>query len=260
MASNPHFPDAPAWPEGKPAPEGHNRPPPEEVAREDFDRELLRERPDFLDKLADLEGSASRAEVNDDVTLGRAGDLVNSLRDAQKHVDAVHGNVKRPYLEAGRAVDAKKNDLAERISRATNVVKQRSNKFLNERAAQERAERERIAAEQRRQAAEAAAAQALRDEAAATDDAEAMAQVPIVAAPVAMPKAPEPVRSDSGSTVSGKTVWRSQVTDYAAAFGEVSDNPKVREAIDKAIAALVRAGKRQIPGTRIWEEQEMMAR
>ena len=32
----------------------------------------------------------------------------------------------------------------------------------------------------------------------------------------------------------------------------VSDNPKVREAIDKAVAGLVRAGKREIEGVRIW--------
>lgn len=260
MATNPHFPDAPAWPEGKPAPLGHNRPPLDEMAREDFDRELLRERPEFLDKLAALEGSADRVVVTDDVTLGRAGDLVNSLRDAQKHVDAVHVSVKKPYLEAGRAVDAKKNDLGTRITAASDKVRRLSNTFLNERAARQRAEAERIAAEQRRQAEEAASAEALRREAADANDVEAMDQVPVIAAPVAAPPKAEPVRSDSGSVVSGKSVWKSQVTDYAAAFPEVSDNPKVQEAIDKAIAGLVRAGKRNIPGVRVWEEQQMMAR
>lgn len=262
MATNPHFPDVNDWTAGAgtPPPAGHNRPPVDEMARADFDEALLKDRPHFLEKLADLEGAADRVDVYDDVTLGRAGDLINSLRDCQKHVDATHKEVKAPYLAAGRAVDEKKNTLSGRIDTARVKVQRIGDKFVAERAAKERAERERIAAEQRRQADEAAAAQALRDEAAEKNDAESMEQVPVIAAPAATPSRPEPVRSDAGSTVSGKQVWKSEVTDYAAAFAEVKDNPKVQAAIDTAIAALVRAGKREIPGVRVWGETQMAAR
>lgn len=239
---------------------GHNRPPVDEMAREDFDRELLRDRPDFLQKLADLAGAADRADVHDDVTLGRAGDLINSLRACQKHVDETHKTVKAPYWEAGKAVDEKKNTLANQINEARNKVQRKGDKFVAEREARLRAERQRAEAEARRQAEEAAAAEALRNEAADTNDAESMDDVPVVAAPTPTVPDREPVRSDAGSTVSGKKVWKSEVTDYAKAFEAVSDNPKVQEAIDKAVAGLVRAGKREIPGARIWETAQMSAR
>lgn len=62
----------------------------------------------------------------------------------------------------------------------------------------------------------------------------------------------EPVRSDAGAAVSGKQEWQSQVEDYAKAFRAVKDDEKVRGEIDKAVARLVRAGKREITGVRIW--------
>ena len=262
MATNPHFPDVEDWTAGAgtPPPAGHNRPPVDEMARADFDEKLIAERPDFLTKLTELEGAADRAKVEDDVTLGRAGDLVNSFRACQKLVDAVHKDVKAPYLAAGRAVDEKKNALTTRINDARNKVQRVGDKYVAEREAKRRADEARIAAEQRRQAEEAAAAEALRQEAADANDAESMDDVPVVAAPAASAPVREPVRSDAGSTVSGKKVWKSEVTDYPAAFAEVADNPKVQAAIDTAIAALVRAGKRTIPGTRIWEEAQMSAR
>lgn len=259
---NPHFPDVDDWTpsSGALAPEGHNRPPVDEMARADFDEALLKDRPQFLEKLAQLEGSAERAEVTDDTTLGRAGDLINSLRDCQKHVDATHKDVKAPYLEAGRAVDKKKNDLAGRINDARAKVQRKGDAFVAEREAKLRAERQKAEAEARRQAEEAAAAEALRAEAAETNDAESMDDVPVIAAPTPTVPDREPVRSDAGSTVSGKKVWKSEVTDYAKAFAAVSDNDKVREAIDKAVAGLVRAGKREIDGARIWPETQMSAR
>lgn len=262
MSNDMHsFEGVPAWPEqAGPAPVGHNNPPPEEQAKADFDLKLLEDRPDFLVKVDQLTAAARRVEVTDETTLGRAGDLVASLRDAMKHVDATHTEVKKPYLAAGRAVDTKKNELANRLSNAKRLTEQSSNRFLNERAAAQRAEEARLAAERRRQAEEAAAAQALRDEAAATNDAESMEQVPVIAAPAAAPAPAAPVKSDAGVTVSGRTVTKSEVTDYDAAFAAVKSNPKVKEAIDKAVAALAKAGQHEIPGARVWQEQAMSTR
>ena len=62
----------------------------------------------------------------------------------------------------------------------------------------------------------------------------------------------EPLRSDEGATVSGKQDWMSKVEDYEVAFMSVSDDEKVREAIDKAIQRRVKAGTRKIEGVRIW--------
>lgn len=258
MASQ--FDDVAPWPEQSPPPAGHNRPPLDVEARGTFREELLKDRPDFLTRAEDMIEAVARVEVTDDVTLGRAGDFVKMLRQAGQHVDAAHKAAKEPYLKAGRAVDEEKNALSLRLASARAEVETRANTFLAQRQAEERAEREKQAAEARRQAEDAAAAEALRREAADANDVEAMEQVPVIPQAVAAPAPREPLRSDAGTTVSTRAVWQSEVTDYVAAFAAVSDNPKVREAIEKAVAALVKAGKRQIDGVRIYETAAMSAR
>ena len=262
MATKPQFDDVPEWPEQKQAPagKGHNKPPVEDEARAAFRDALLSERPDIEQRIEDFEGSAERCKVTDDDTLGRAGDLIKGIRAAGNVVNAAHKAAKQPYLDGGRAVDAEKNALADRLDRMKRKVEDESRVYFAKREAKRRAEEERQRVLQRRQADEAAAAEALRREAADAGDAEAMEQVPVVSEAVSAPIEREPVRSDAGTTVSGRKVWKSEVTDYVAAFPTVATNEKVREAIEKAVAAQVRAGSREIPGTRIWSELAPVAR
>lgn len=285
MASAPSiFGDVPAWPDrAGPAPIGHNTAPLDEEARAKFRDQLLSEHPQFMQRLDDLEAAAGRVDVHDDDTLGRAGDLVKMFRSHAKHITETHEAVKKPYLEAGRAVDAQKNTLCGRLDDMKRQVEPKMNTYLAAKEAEQRAERERIAAEQRRLAEQAQAAERERQRAeqeaieaarAATNDDERAAaeerrvaaaqaaeeaQAAAALAPAAAAKA-EPVRSDAGSTVSGKQVWNSKVDDYPKAFKAVKDDAAVREAIDKAIARLVRAGKREIPGTTIWPTTQAIAR
>jgi hypothetical protein len=269
-----HAPEETA-PVAAPAIIGHNKPPLEEIIPEEFRAELLRERPEFLTKLDDAVDAAGRAKAVDDETLGRCGDLVNVYRAMLKHIDATHKTVKEPYLQGGRIVDAEKKALAERVEGAKRQVEAVGNAYAAKRAAEQRAEQERIAAEQRAAAERAAAAERERERAereaalaqqqaanaeerAAADyrarkaaEAAEEAMSAAVLAPAAS-KAPEPVRSDGGSTISGKQEWQSQVTDYQLAFMAVEDDEKVREAIDKAIARRVRAGTRKIEGVTIY--------
>lgn len=259
MATNPIFADVAAWPT-PPAPVGHNRPPLDEEAKATFRDELLKDRPDFLGKIDDFERQVGRVLVDDDESLGRAAEFIASLRDADKHVTAVHKTAKEPYLAAGRAVDAEKNALIGRLDTMKRTVTDRSNTYIADREAREHAEQMRREAEARRQQEEADAAEALRQEAADNNDAEALAAVPIVAAPVIAATRSEPVRSASGVVASARSVTTAEVTDYDVAYREVRDNPKVQEAISKAIQGLVRAGKRDIPGVRITTGRQMVAR
>jgi hypothetical protein len=289
MASNPIFDDVPAWPETNPrAVIGANRPPLDELVPMEFKEELLRERPDFLVKLDQITSSADRVIVTNDEELGRAGDLTKLFRAAASHINATHTTVKAPYLLGGRLADAERNTLNAQLDEAKRKTDARMNTYMAEREAKERAERDRIAREEREAAAKAAAAQRDREAAekaasdaaiaaaAAGDDAakaaawEAQqaanaaaraadeAQAAAALAPAAS-KA-EPVRSDAGATVSGKQVWNSEVEDYAAAFKVVKTDPKVREAIEAAVARLVRAGQREIKGVRIWPTTQAIAR
>lgn len=278
MATTPIFDDAPEWPDdAAPAAAhiGHNKPPLEEIIPEEFRAELLRERPQFLERLDELVGAADRACAEDEETLGKCGDLVKAYRACLSHIDATHKVVKQPYLDGGRLVDAEKKVLKERVDAAKKKVEAIGDAFVAKREAALRAERERVAAEERAAAERAAEAERKRQQAeadaraaaqnAANEEerraAEERAAAATAEAEEAMSKAslapsasaaPEPVRSDAGATISGKREWKSEVQDYEVAFMAVSDDDKVREAIDKAIARRVRAGSRTIEGVRIW--------
>lgn len=277
MATKPAFSDVPAWPDASsaPAPRGHNRLPLEELIPLEFREALLSERPDFLTRFEQLIAAADRAKASDDETLGKCGDLVNAYRQCGDHVTKIHKAVKAPHREAGLLIDAEKNALTDRLNEAIARVRSVGDAFVADRDAKIKAERDRIAAEQRAAAERSAAAERERERAereaaqeianaaneqdrqaaqARADEAARAAEVAMSAAALApaAPEKPEPVRSDEGATVSSKQEWKSEVTDYTVAFMAVEDNPKVREAIDKAIAGLVRAGKRQVEGVRIW--------
>ncbi len=254
---------------------GHNRPPLEEIIPAEFRAALLADKPDFLTVLEDRVDQASRARANNEDELKRCGNLVKAFREILGHINETHKTVKQPYLDGGRLVDAEKNALVERVDAAKRTVEAIGNAFVAKREAEERAERARIEAEQRAAAERAAAAERERERAeqeaeqaalTATNDAEraaaeqraaeaadaaeaAMAQAALAPA---LPDRTEPIRSDEGAVISGKQEWKSEVTDYTLAFMHVEDHPKVREAIDKAVAQLVKAGKRSLDGVRIW--------
>lgn len=264
---------------------GDNMPPVEEQIAMEFREALLTDRPDFIERMESAIAALARVPeaIEDEETLGRAGDLDKILRACEAYVAEVHKAVKEPHLARSRACDAEKNALTSKITVARSRLADVMNAFMAKREAERRAEEMRRAAEARA-AAEAAAkaereareaemaaqramAEAANDaerEAAALRAAEAqreaeqrMADAALAAAPVG--KA-EPVRSDTGSTISGRTVWQSEVEDYVKAMKAVKSDPKVREAIDAAVQRLVKAGQREIPGTRIWSTTQAVAR
>lgn len=235
MASKPVFSDVPAWPDqaASPPPAGHNRPPLDEQIPLDFREALLSERPDFLAKLDDLlgtneaEGTVHRAYCSDDESLARCGSLVNTLRACEKHVDGVHQAVKAPYLLGGRLVDGQKNALVHRIIAGRQKVEslqqgyaRKRQQEIAEQRAKEDAERRRLEELARENSLESA-----------------------LPPPPPEPVRAAPIRSDDGATVSTSTVQVATVTDYAKAFRHVKNDARVREAIDAAIARLVKATK-----------------
>lgn len=276
--AQPVFDDVEPWPDAKPAiaGPGHNKPPLEEIIPAEFRAKLLEEKPEFLTRFYAAIDAAARAVAEDDDTLAKCGDLVNLYRAQIAHINGTHKAVKEPYLQGGRLVDAEKNALIERVEAAKRKVEGIGNAYVAEREAKLKAERDRQAAEQRAAADKAAAAERARLQAerdaeaaalAATSDAErakaaaaaeqarkeaeAAQEEAALAAAQTTTKA-EPVRSDAGASVSGKQEWLSQVEDYTKAFKSVKDDPKVREAIDAAVKRLVKAGKRELVGVRIW--------
>ena len=231
---------------------GGNRPPMDVEAKHAFDEALEAAKPGLRDRIDQLLAAADRATATDEESAGRCGELVKQIRAASKVVDDAHTTTKAPYLAAGRAVDAAKNELRGPLDTAKSKVEAKQTQFLREQEAIRQAElrRQREAeeaawrAEQERLAAERAASEP---------------EAPVEAAPPPPPPpAPEPerqiIRGDYGAAVSGTRDWLSQVEDYELAFMAVANNSKVRDAIDTAIKNMVRGGVHEIPGVRIWSD------
>jgi len=258
------FADVKPWPGQQPAPNpraviGNNEPPLEERIHAEFVEALLGERADFMTKLDQLLGktnpdpekasdlgSVHRAKCVDEETLGKCGELQKALRACQQLVDATHVVVKKPYLEAGRVVDAEKNGLTARINAGRSLVQGLMDAYANEQLAK-----------RRKAEADAAAARAQLEALARENNLEAA-----LPPPPPEPVRTAPVRSDGGATVSLGVEHIATVTDYAKAFKKVKDDAKVREAIDAAIQRAVKAakGKIEIPGVTITERAKTSAR
>lgn len=237
----------------------HNRPP--------LDQEIVTEFKDQIDQRSvmaqrynDVIASADRAVVNNDEDFGKCGELVKQIRAVIGIVNDVHKAVKEPYLAATRAIDGEKNDLIRPLDEAKAMVERKQQDYAREKQRLERERLAREAAERRHREQE----ERDRLAAEAANNADGVAPVvvdpePAPVAPIEPPK-PEIVRGTFGAAVSTGTKVVAVVEDYELAFMAVSGNIKVREAIDKAIAAMVKAGQREIPGVRLDEDVKISNR
>jgi hypothetical protein len=243
-----------------PPPRDHNRPPLEELIPLEFREALLRERPDFL-SLVDancgvpaagdapaIEGAIDRASCTDAGTYERCGKLANALRLMEQHVGATHTEVKAPYLQGGRLVDAEKNALVGRIGNARARVQRMMEDYLAEERRKERVRQAELEAERQRLA----------------DLAREQNIAPEVITPALAPepaRKAEPVRTD-GATISAGTEWDARVTDFTKAFKHVKNDAGVREAIEKAICRMVKGAKGQITltGVEVFDRPKVSVR
>lgn len=239
------FPKAPSAAGSQP---GHNRPLPHEDAVREFE-DMLAQRDGFSARIVALTEASGRAVAVDTDTAGRCGELVKQITAAERVIEDARKTVKEPYLEAGRAVDAAAKARVGSLVEAKAAVNSKLNAFVREEEERRRAEQRR--ADEARRAAEAE--QRAREEAARVAN-ESVPEPEPVAFVAPAPVEPTRIRGDYGSLTSAKTVWRHEVTDWAVAFIAVESNDRVREAIDKAIGAMVRSGARQIEGVRVYPD------
>lgn len=257
------FPDAKEWPNQAAAPIGHNRPPLDIEAKSAFD-ETLDEKDGFRERVAALLGSADRAAATDEESAGRCGELVKQIRGAVTYISMTHETTKAPYLLAGRVIDAAKNELVGPLETAKKSVEAKQTQFIREEEAKRQAEARRlrdIEEARRREEWEREQTRLKAEREAAADASHVEEAAPPLPPPVFVPE-PERqiIRGDYGAAVSGKKEWLSQIEDYEVAFMAVSNNEKVREAIDKAIAGMVRGGVREIAGVKIWSDLKVSNR
>lgn len=230
----------------------HNRPPLDEEIKVEF-KDQLAQRDGLMERHAQVIAAAERAEAYDDDTFGRCGELVKQIRAVGNVINDTHKAVKEPYLAASRAIDGARNDLVRPLEDAKALVEDKQRAYAREKQQRLDAERRQREAEERARIAEERA------------KAEAEGAIEDAAAPPPAPQPlpetkPEMVRGTFGAAVSTSTVARAVIVDYELAFMAVSSNIKVREAIDKAIAAMVRAGQHEIPGVRVEQDVKVSNR
>lgn len=237
---------------------GDNRPPPHVEAVADFN-EAIDKRLDLRDRIAKLIDASTRATATDDDTAGRCAELIRQMTAAERVIEDERKLVKAPFLEAGRAIEDAANAVKEPLVQAKAKVRGLAETYMREAQRQQDELRRQQEADARRQREEQQARERAEAERAAAEN---RAPEPVEIAPPPPPAPIEPVRvrSDFGATASARKVWKGQVEDYGKAFKHVRDNPAVRDAVDKAVAALVRAGKRELTGVRIFEDVGLSVR
>lgn len=171
---------------------------------------------------------------------------------------------KEPHLQAGRDVDAFFKTFADRLDKATGVLRTRVGVYLSKKAAEERARREeqerkaREEAELRlRQAAEAEEAKKglvadLALDAAADAERKAAGYAQAAAAPVA-----DLARTKTEAGTAGlKTEWTFRIDDLSKVDLNALRAFIPQSAVEQALRAAVRAGVRQAPGVTIYETEK----
>lgn len=271
------FTDVKPWPKSEPDPNpravmGGNAPPLDQQIVEMFSDKIDAKDGLRLRIAQIIERGADPKPCDSDDLAGRYGDFIKMVGNAEAFVDAARTEVKAPYLEATRALDANARAITDALAAAKAKVKSRLDEYAREQARKVAAERDRIAAEQAklRAAAEADAA-AERERLQAVENARAAAEkrdaavvetpeVEIVA-PAPAPEISAPVfRGDLGSRVGIKTVWKHEIENVRQIPDHILKSGTVVEAISKVVAAQVRSGIRAIRGVRIYSENQSSVR
>lgn len=241
------FDDVAPWPEPKTIADGRdakldNAPPLEDRIVLDFTDDLARE--GITARIAELLASAQRVPetIDGDGIAGKVGDLLKLTNIVAKRVDAVRETHNRPLITAKNALKAKADGALADLLAATTAIRFELDRYMREQARQRDEERRR-AEEAARRANEAARASAQPDE-----------PLPVISAPrVAAPV----TRGDLGARVGTKTVWLHEVEVPIKQLPKaLLESATVREAVDKVIGQMIRAGTREIKGVRIWSEQK----
>lgn len=252
----------------------HNRPPPDLLTGDMLREKLRDENYEMIVRRDELLLAAGRVpEINSDDAAGKVTDFVKQLAALTKAADAKRVGAKEPYLEGGRTVDGFFKAITDPVATAKTGVERKLTTYLRDKEAKARRERE----EQERQAREAAEAarrdaeeraKAMRDQASLQAAVEAEKAADIAAADLvraeqaATVKAAElsQTRGEYGSLSSLRTTWIFDGIDRDALDLEALRQHLPIDGLEKAIRSFIRAGGRELSGTRIFESSTAVVR
>jgi len=195
---------------------------------------------------AALNGVSEYTDIRSDEVAAQAQSLRSRLLELSGKADKEREKLKKPILEAGRAIDALWNPLVKSAKEGADAIR----KALGAHETRK---------DQERRAAEAARLKAEQEAAAARAKAEAAGKpAPKPTAPP--PPAPEPVqttlRGSYGRAASIRVVKVATVTDAAAFYAHIAAMPETVEYLAATAKRLVKAGFTP-PGVTITEEREV---
>ncbi|MFB9952084.1 hypothetical protein ACFFP0_24815 [Rhizobium puerariae] len=194
-----------------------------------------------------LKGIDAYNKITDDATASKAQSLRNRLNELSGDADKKRDELKRPHLEAGKAIDKLWMPLVKSAKEGANAVKASLDAWETEKLRRRREEERK--AEEARIAAEKAAR-------------EQQGEVEVIDAPkVEAQPAPPPtepvgqIRATYGkaASVSVKIVV-DQVTDWPALASYMSNHPECQDLLRKLAQRALDAGRTNIPGITVTEK------
>ena len=245
----------------------HNNPPPDLLVGDALRDKLAGENGDLIRRRDDLLAAAGRIPaIDSDDIAGRVSDYIKQLTALTKAAESKRTDAKEPYLEGGRNIDGFFKGITDPVARTKTAIERRLTDYLREKEARARREREeqerlaREAAETAHREAEARA-RALADEqslqaAIAAEKAAETASADLVKAAQAAAVKPAELsrtRGDYGAVSSLRTQWVFEGIDRAEIDLEALRFHIPADGLEKAVRAFIKAGGRELRGTRIFE-------
>jgi hypothetical protein len=183
-------------------------------------------------------------KIEDDTTQGKCADFVKQIGGFLKTVETSRKTVKQPVLDLGKGVDGVFALLSDDLAMAKTAIEKAMTTYATRRAAEEQ---ERV-----RRESEAAAAAAAMDALIENPEAE----IPEAPVEIALPSSAEAsrVHGDYGTTASLRGRWVYEVTNA------VEIPRHLLMVNDAAVKAAIKAGERDIPGLRIFQEMKVGVR
>lgn len=238
---------------------GHNNPPVPvnliDLIRNDVAEQIARTN--------DILGGVDRmpAVIDSDELASKATSFGAQIKILARDMEKLRKDYKEPFLDAGRKVDTFfKKEFSDPLARAVKIVEDRVRPYLvekerleRERIQKEREEAERIAREEAERAAALenegrnfAAEEAFKKAEAAESDA---SRIKDHKGPI--------MRSDEGATASVKAEYVHEIIDIDAIPLDALRQYFKPEDIDNAIKRFIRAGGRELPGVKIFEQKKL---
>lgn len=242
---------------------GHNNPPTE---KELLEGRLSEHAAKITAALDEVESMNLPDQIENVTESALYTDAIKKVKDAARSLDSAHKDEKSPFKELGDICDAWKRDLLKALNEQIAILEVPLSKYL--------AEQERIAQEKARKAAEEARAEAERLAKLAAETEGSLTSEDCIDASIKAQSDAEKIEgklesgklSDFartrgiGSTASRKVEYRGQMTSRAGLDLETLRPYFSLDAIEKAIAAFIRDGGRELRGAEIKEFTKLNVR